>query len=333
MSDYLDIKFHIFDIVFQPYKEQSGKMGSFTILKSCIKKINDERIENRRFIIIDRYENRDKAESRKLFISKASYSHKDRMYKCKIGLLRDKMPAFLDRKNMTISSTIDLKNKELFEITNFYIDMDKSTNPTVICEYNSLGPKISDIEYYFRTISSRKFLYISKACKAKIHMRQSVEQVIDSISEVFNFRFKAKPENLPKLFRNTKDAFISNMQLLAKTVDPKSVKVDLSFRETGGKKLITGTNYKMLSTSKKILQAVLNDTKVMEDIEDFYLEYEDSNGDEHNFSLIRGKEFLETACPYKDGKKGLLDTNFLFESIKEQYISYKSKKLGSNGQD
>lgn len=330
MPDYLDIKFHIFELVFQVYKEQNGKMGSFGILKSCIKKINDEKIDNRRFIIIDRYEKRDKAESRRLFVSQASYSHSDRMYKCKMGLLRDKTPAFLDREKMTISSNIDVKNRELVETTNFYIDMEKISNPTVLCEYNSLGPKISDVEFYFRTISSRKFLHISKACKAKVHMEKSVEHVIASMEKIFKFRFKAKPENLPKLFNNTKDAFISNMQILAKTVDPKSVRVDLSFRELGGKKLITEKNHKMLSTSKKILNAVLNDTKVMEDIEDFYLEYEDSEGVESDFSLVRGKESLETSCPFKDGKKGQLDTKFLFKSIKEKYDIYKSEKMNVN---
>ena len=86
----------------------------------------------------------------------------------------------------------------------------------------------------------------------------------------------------------------------------------------------------MLSTSKKILNAVLNDTKVMEDIEDFYLEYEDVEGSESDFSLVRGKESLETACPYKEGKKGQLDTKFLFNSIKEKYDIYKSEKMNVN---
>ncbi|MCH2488579.1 MAG: hypothetical protein MK211_00390 [Flavobacteriales bacterium] len=330
MADALDIKFHIFELIFQPYKEQQGKMGSFGILKSCIRKINDERTEKKRFIIIDRYETRDKAESRKLFISSASYSHTDRMYKCKIQLLRDKVPAFLDRSNLTISSDIDLKNKDLVETTNFYIDMEKTTNPTVICEYNSVGPKISDIEYYFRTISSRKFLHISKACKAKVHMEKSVENVIESMTNIFKFRFKAKPENLPSLFTNTKDAFISQMQLLANTVDPKSIKVDLSFRDLGGKKLVSQTNYKMLSTSKKILNAVLRETKIMEDIEDFYLEYEDSDGEYNDFNLVRGKVSLEIMCPFKKNKKGQLDTKIMFDEVKGEYDAYKRDKMSFN---
>jgi hypothetical protein len=330
MTESIDVKFHIFDLIFQPYKEQDTSLGSFTIIKSCIKKINDERTENQRFIIIDRHETRDKAESRRIFISSASYSFRDKMFKCKINLFRDKVPSFLDKEKLTISSTIDLKNKELVESTNFYIDMDRQHIPTIICEYNSLGPKISDIEYYFRTISSRKFLYISKACTARIHMEKSVEQVIDSLANVFKFKFKAKPENLPSLYRNINDAFISNMQSLVNTVDPKSIKVDLSFRDQGGKKLISEKNYKMVSTSKKILNAVLRDTKVMEDIEDFYLEYEDTDGVDNNFSLIRGKVSLETNCPYKDGKKGQIDTKFLFDIIKEMYLTYKTEKMKAN---
>ncbi|MGJ8550694.1 hypothetical protein [Winogradskyella wichelsiae] len=326
MAESLGVKFHIFDLEFQAYKEQSGKLGSFTIFKSCIRKINDEKTENRRFIIIDRHESRDKAESRKLFISSAAYSHKDKMFKCKINLLRDKAPSFLDKEKLTISSTINLRNKELVETTNFYVDVDKNNFPTIICEYNNLGPKISDIEFYFRTISSRRHLFISKACKAKIHMEKSVEHVLESMQDIFRFKFKAKPENLPSLYRNIDDAFISNMQSLGNTVDPKSIRVDLSFKDQSGKNLTSSTNHKMMSTSKKILNAVLNNTKVIEEIDDFFIEYEDSDGNSNDFSLIRGKVFLECDCPLKDGKKGLLDTKFLFEDINSKYLDYKSSK-------
>lgn len=330
MKSTIDIKFNIFDLIFQPYKEQSGTLGSFNILKSCIRKVNDERTKNQRFLIIDRHETRDKAESRRLFISSAAFLPREKMFKCKINLFRDKAPSFLDKEKMTISSTIDLKNKELVETTNFYIDMDKKIHPTVICEYNSLGPKISDIEYYFRTISSRKHLIISKACTARIHMEKSVENVIESLQNVFRFKFKAKPENLPSLYRSIDDAFISNMTSLVNTVDPKSIRVDLSFRDQGGKKLVSEKNYKMISTSKKILNAVIQDVGVIENIEDFYLEYEDENGSDADFSLIRGKVMLETECPFKNGKKGQIDTKLLYNDIKEKYLIYKSEKMNVN---
>jgi hypothetical protein len=325
-----DLKFHVFNLEFQPYKEQSHQIGSFNIVKSCLRYINDERINNRRFVIIDRHEKRDKSESRKLFISVGAYSPTDKMFKCKIHLIRDKIPALMDREKMSFESVDILKNKEVVETTNFYIDMDKILNPTVICEFNNLGPKISDIEYYFRFISSRKKLHISKACKAQVHMEKSVEEVIASMKNIFKFRFRAKPENLPTLFNNIDDAFISNMQLLGRTVDPKSIRVDLSFRDQAGNKLVSETNYKMMSTTKKILNAVVDKTEVLEDIDDFYLEYEDSEGEERDFSLVRGKVGLNIKCPLKENKKGQLDTKKMFDLIKSEYLVYKAEKMGSH---
>ncbi len=327
MFKHLDVKFHVFDLAFQPYLDDSQKIGSFSILKSCIKLVNDQRVENHRFVIIDRHEKRDKADSRKLFISTAAYSREDQMFKCKMHLIRDKIPSFLDKDNLTFSSVDILKNKELVETTSFYIDMGRKVYPTIICEFNSVGPKISDIEYYFRILSSRKHLHISKACQAKVHMEQSVEKVIEAMQNVFRFKFKAKPENLPSLFQSTKDTFFSDMQLLGKNVDPKSIRVDLSFREQGGKKLVPEKNYKMLSTSKKILNAVLNDTKVIDDIEDFYLEYEDDKGIDRNYSLAKGKVTFNIKCPFKEEKKGQLDTRAMFSEVKEKYLTYKSRKL------
>lgn len=330
MSKHLDVKFHVFDLAFQPYVDDSQKIGSFSILKSCIQLVNDQRVQNQRFVIIDRHENRDKADSRKLFISTAAFSREDQMFKCRMHLIRDKIPSFLDKNNLTFSSVDILRNKELVETTSFYIDMSRRVHPTFICEFNSVGPKISDIEYYFRTLSSKKHLHISKACQAKVHMEQSVEKVIEAMQNVFRFKFKAKPENLPSLFHSTKDTFFSDMQLLGKNVDPKSIRVDLSFREQGGKKVVSEKNYKMMSTSKKILNAVLSDTRVIDDIEDFYLEYEDVQGIDRNYSLAKGKVAFNVCCPFKDGKKGQLDTKALFNEIKGKYVNYKTRKSISN---
>lgn len=325
MSKTLNVKFHIFDLEFQPYKEQSGKIGSFSILKSCIKYINDKRKDERSFVIIDRHEKRDKAESRKLFVSSMAFSFPDKMYKCKIHLIRDKSPSFMDRETLSFESVDILKNKEIVETTHFYIDTDKIAHPTIICEYNSVGPKISDIEYYFRYISSKNVIHVSKACKANIHMDKSAEQVMDSLQNIFRFRFRARPEKLPSMYRNTEDSFFSEMQALGNLVDPKTIKVDLSFRDHGGKKVIGETNYKMLTTTKRLLNAVSKDITILEDMEDFYLEYEDNDGEDRNYNFIRGKKSLSINCPLKEGKKGQADSKQMFDLANQEYRTYRYK--------
>lgn len=319
----IPVKFNIFDLEFQPYKEKSQEIGSFKIIKACIDRINKERRENKRYIIIDRHEKRDKAEPRKLFISSAAFSIPDKMFKCKIHLIRDKMPSFLNRETLSFESIDVLKDKDVVETTNFYIDMDRPNDPTIIVEYSSLGPKISDIEYYFRYISSSKMLYLSTKCKAKVHMDRDVEQVLDTLKNVFRFKFKARPENLPAMYHNTKDKFFTELQALGNLTNPKTIRVDLGFRNSFGKQVVSEDNYKMLNTTKKILNAVSGDIAILEKMDEFYLEYEDSNGDAQDYNFVRGKKTLEFNCPLKDEKKGQIDTKILFELANQHYSEYK----------
>lgn len=321
---FISVRFHVFDLEFTPYKKLENKIGSFNILKDCIQKCNDEKINNQKLIVLDRFENRSSSESRKLFLVSAAYKADKKIYKCKMGLFRDKVPSYLDLNNFKVTDFQNITNKKLIEITNFYIDFDKINNPTFICEFNNQGARISDIEYYFRSLSSSKHLYLARGCKALIHMNKSIDDLLDSVTNIFKFRIRVKPENLPSLYRNSEDAFISNLSLLGKTVDPSSIKVDLSFRDPGGKKIVSKQNYKMLSTTQKILNAAKGDITTLEDLDDFYIEYEDSSGTELSYNFIKEKVEIEFDCLTNNS---ILDKTMLYETAMAKYFrQIKEKK-------
>ena len=316
-----EIKFNVFDFAFTPY--EGKKETSKTILKQCIDLINREKRENNGGIVIDRYENRDKKSSRNLFVLTSPYLLKEKKYKCRIALIREgKIPKLLDRENYSITE-LEKLNKEIVEITNFYIDVSNEI-PVVCCEFNSNGPRVSDIEFYFRYISSNKMLRISKSCKAKMHMDTSVEDVLDSLADVLKFELKAKPSRLNFLTKEVKSAFIGNMNALANSVDPRSIRIDAFFRERGKKGGVRNT--KAVSLVKSILNAVKDDNKIAEDIEDFTLEYENKNGMEDFFSLIKGKVEFEVNCRLKPNRN--LDTKFLYNEAIKQFNPYLLEKNG-----
>lgn len=323
MKDTTLIKFHYFTLTFTPYKENEKKYTSSYILKECINRVNHERTKEQKAIVIDRHENRDEIEPRNLFVSSAAYKLEDKIYKCRIALLRDnKIPTLVNKSDYNLTPLDYLKGKAIAETTNFYIDLN-GTEPVICCEFNSLGPRISDIEYYFRHISSNKMLFISKACKASVHMEIPVESVLESIQDVYKLKIKAKPNRLSFLYQNVEDAFITNMNALAGTVNPATIKIDLSFRERGsGKELITKKNQSALSFSKKVLNAVKNDSKVIDDFEDFYLEFENEDGSDGVFNLVKGKREFQIKCPYST--PGHLDTKVLYDKAKVEFQEYLS---------
>jgi hypothetical protein len=314
------VKFHLFDFQFTPY--EGNKKSSKSILVECIQKINGEKINNQTAIVIDRHENRSKEFPRNLFVSSAAYNLKDKKYKCKIALIREgKIPTLVNKENYTIAEFKKLDKHAVAEVTNFYIDVSGDI-PVVCCEFNSNGPRINDIEYYFRQISSHKMLRISKSCKAKVHMKTPVDDVLNSLSDVLKFEIKAKPSRLNYLTNEVKGAFIGNMNALANTVEPKSIRIDAFFRERG--KVSGQRSKKAISFVKKILTAVQKDNKIAEDIDDFTLEFERKDGTEDVFSLLKGKVEIETDCSFKT--TGNLDTKELYEKVLKEFNNYLLEK-------
>ncbi|MEZ7504605.1 hypothetical protein [Flavobacterium sp. Arc2] len=313
------IKFHLFDLTFTPYNGTAK--SSKSIIVECLQRINDERTQNGQAIVLDRHEDRKDELPRNLFVASAAYSHNEKIYKCRIALIRaGKIPTLVNKSNYSIAEFNKLDSHDIAEITNFYINVNGKF-PVVCCEFNSNGPRVNDIEYYFRQISSHKMLRISKSCKASIHMKMPINDVLDSISDVLKFEIKAKPSRLNYLTDEVKGAFIGNMNMLANTIEPRSIKIDAFFRDRGkNSKEVSKKNLKALAFVKNVLSAIQKDNKIAEEIDDFTLEFEREDGTEDVFNLLKGKVEIEAECSLKTS--GNLDTKELFEKVSLQFNDY-----------
>ncbi|MCE7057964.1 hypothetical protein LZF95_24985 [Algoriphagus sp. AGSA1] len=326
MIDKTVIKFHLFDLVFTPYN--GNTKSSKSILVDCIQRINDERTQNGQAIVLDRHEGRKDELPRNLFVASAAYSHFEKKYKCRIALIRaGKIPTLVNKTNYSIAEFDKLDSHDIAEITNFYIDVNGKV-PVVCCEFNSNGPRINDIEYYFRQISSHKMLRISKSCRAMIHMKMPINDVLDSISDVLKFEIKARPNRLNYLTAEVQGAFIGSMNMLANTIQPRSLRIDAFFRDRGkkSKELHGKRNNKALVFVKKVLSAIQKDNKIADDIDDFMLEFERKDGTEDVFNLLKGKVEIEAECSFKTA--GNLNTKELFEKVSKEFGNYLEKYNG-----
>lgn len=317
------IKFNFFDFQFSPLAKYEGKKSSHHILKECIQRINDERTKKQSAIVIDRHEGRSEEEPRSLFITSIAYITKKNRYKGKIHLLRDnKIPTLVDRTNFTLTPLELLKDSAIAETTNFLIDMNGDL-PVVCCEFNNFGPRVLDIEYYFRYISSHRMLHISRACKALVHMKKPIDEVLDSMTDVLQFRIKARPQRLNYLCKEIGGAFVTNMNALAGTVKPKSLKIDAFFRDRGADN--SSKNTLALAVAKRILNAIKNDNKVTEDIDDFFLSFEKEDGSDDTFNLIRGKQEIGFECPNKSN--GNVNTKVMYEKLHDEFSLYLQQRF------
>ena len=318
---YGEVKFNFFDFWFKPYTDKSKPQSSKQIIKDCIDEINRIKLDEGNAIVIDRHEGRMKDESRALFVSSAAYNHTEKKYKCRIALIRDdKNPIFVNKEDFSITSLETLKNHVMAETTNFYIDM-STDMPVVCCEFSNVGPRILDIEYYFRQIAFKQ-LTIATGCRAKVHMKMPVNEVLDSLTNVLKFEIKARPNRLAYLNKEVNDAFVANMSALANTVDPSYMRVEANFRKRGNTQ--QKKNNKAISFIKRALKAIKADNNIVEDFDDFTLEFERADESEGEFNLIHGKQQIDINCPYKT--QGNYDTIVMYELVKDKFDNYLSQR-------
>lgn len=316
----IETTFHIFDLMFAPYKGEETTLDSERILREVMQNINDNITKSHRAILIDRNQGKKDSLSRNLFIRSAAYSYTDKKWKCKISLLReDKLPDIVNKQDFT---PMDLLGDHVIaETTNFCIDLSRG-HPIVCFEFNSHGPRIADLEFYLRHISNKR-LQISKKCQVSLHFKLPINEVLGSITEVLKFDIKVRPNMLKYIYPDVSDAFVTNMTGLSGTLDPNYIRVESFFRESGQKNKDGKKNNKPVSVVKRFLTAIAKDEKMIENFEDFSIEFEDSAGDEHVFNLLKGKEEIVILT---EGIKGRANSKELYQKLVVQFDEYLVRK-------
>lgn len=277
-------RFHFFSIRFVPYNENEN-MTSTEILNKVITFISDQKVKHKGFII-DKHKNRTDAERRELFMNYGVFVIKDKRIKCSIALLRNGKQPMLKPADTFDLVPLDKASGSIAEQTHFYIDY--SRTPAIICvEYNHNGPRFSDIEYYLRVIAHEQ-LKLSKALNTSTLMEDNVEETLAKMRNVLKFEIKMQAEKITQMDNDVK-GYITAISSLGQKYKPKFVKVEALFQVPGMKIKSQDINKEANNMFVDFLNKFKGRPFHKDCFEHFEVHYEDKDGEEVIFNLIKGK--------------------------------------------
>lgn len=183
--------FNYATIKVEPYKGSDA--SSEQLLKGMINKLNDSTFPNSKRVI-NRFAGRTGLGKRDLVLISSPFAKGGVRTFGKIALIKNKAPLLLH--GTSVIEEIDKpENRQFIEVTNYVIDF-TGMEPVVMIEYNHEGPRLSDLEYYFRQIL--KDFRIGKAIKTVLHLNIAISDLSSKMDNVFSIDVKVKAHELAK---------------------------------------------------------------------------------------------------------------------------------------
>jgi hypothetical protein len=282
----IPIKFHFYRLKFTPYTNAKNE-NSHTILHQVITFLSQEQ-QAGRGILIDKHEDRGKESARPLFVTQAVFMFKEKRIRLSMALLRTGRIPMLKPTDKFLLVPFDTSNGEIAEQTHFFIDY--NTDSIVLCvEFNSNGPRLSDIEYYFRVVARDK-LKLARATEIELYMDTSIDKTLADLKNVLNIDVKVQPQKLSQLDPVLVGQYFTGISNLGQHVRPKYVKLEVMFQTPGRQYVSSQLNKEGNSMFTRILNAFKTKPTNMDAFEHFVVRYEDKDGKEEVFNLLKGKK-------------------------------------------
>ncbi|MDG1824524.1 MAG: hypothetical protein P8H45_06505 [Flavobacteriaceae bacterium] len=280
------IRFHFYSLKFTPYKDKEREYSSNTILKDIITYITVQKRDGKGHLI-DRHHNRPQGERRELFMTSAIFMHRERRIRCSMALLRaGKKPKIkpVDKFKLIPISTLGTPAEE----THFFIDF--SRDHAVIClEYNYHGPRISDIEYYLRNVA-RDTLKLSKTTDVNLYMDTSIDDTLADFKNVLNMDIKINPSSFTQMDNRLVGSYFTHLNNIGNFLKPKFLKLEAMFQTPGRSIESSEINKEANNMFTDLLQTFRGRPFNIDCFDSFVVKYEDKEGQEEVFNLLKGKK-------------------------------------------
>lgn len=279
------ITFNFYSLRFTPYKD--SKETSDTILNKVITYLTIEFTKGRGHLI-DRHQGRDQEEPRELFMTSAIFMPKERRIRCSLALLRSGRIPMLKPADKFELVPLDKANGSIAEQTHFFIDYSKSY--AVICaEFNYHGPRISDIEYYLRNVASNT-LKLSKATEVTVFMDTSIDKTLADLKNVLNMDIKIQPQKISQLDTDLVGQYFTGINTLGQRLRPKFIKLEAMFQTPGKGVKSSELNKEANNMVSTLLRKFKTRPFNIDCFDNFVVKYEDKDGQEEVFNLLKGKK-------------------------------------------
>jgi len=305
---YTVFEFNYASISLIPYSGQNGT--STQLLKNIIKKLNEEDFPKEKKVI-DRFENRKNSIYRKLVIISNQFGDKGKRCFGKIALIKNKAPLLWGGKDI-IEEIEKESNKEFIEITNYTIHFNETADPVIMFEFNSEGPRLSDIEFYLRKIAAE--FKLARRIQSIIHLNTDYEQLGNEMQNVFALTVKVNSTNTNKF------NWFSALKYINDDSGFKDVRLEFFFkrkREANGnyERNIRGTDF-----ARNILTWLRKDRKNIKYLDDLKMSYQLIDDDEIiDLDFLKNKVVSTVRIPLIDKK---IYTPSDFKKIVGQEFNY-----------
>lgn len=289
---YLEFEFNFASFSLKPYSGNHGT--SSQILKQVILKLNESDFPSEKRII-DKHKNRKNTVSRKLVMISNSFSD-SKGQRCfgKIALIKNKAPLLWGGKDI-VEEIEKAQNKQFIDITNYTIHFSQTADPIIMFEFNSDGPRLSDIEYYIRQIA--KEFNIGKNINTSLHLNITYEELDKQISNIFAVTVKVVTGH------NNKVNWFKQLQKINEQTGYKDVRLEFSYNRIKDKVGAYKKNIIGLDFARGIIEWLKRDKNNIEYIEDLKMSYETNDNQniiDLDFKKNKVVSFLEV--PLHDNK-------------------------------
>jgi hypothetical protein len=312
------VKFNFFTMRFTALKEQSH-LSSNDIILRIVDAIRAQRLENN-IIIFDRFKNRKNEPARQLYIDYTAHAAEKRL-KFSMALIRSGKQPLLKPTGQIDLVPFDKDIGEFTEVTHFFIDM-KRPEAVVCVEFNDNGPRMTDIEYYFRAMST-EYLNLSRALTTNMMIESNIEETIESLDGVFDFDLKVEGKKFSEMDNDAK-GFLTEWGTLLTKLQPEFIRIEAFFQRKG-KKANKPSNHPVMLDGLKHLLSKLKRPNNSDAFDRFVVNYQDKDGNPKKFDLLSTKsEITMEIDPNKTIK-----TTAIYELIKKDFDSFLSNRYSN----
>lgn len=293
------LKFHFYSLRFTPYSHLTDNHTSTSIVKDVINYLMQELRKGQGYLI-DKNRNRKNEGTRELFMTSAVFMHKERRIRCSLALLRSgRVPKIkpVDQFKLVPIKTLG----SIAEETHFFIDFSRDYG--VICtEFNYYGPRLSDIEYYLRNVARDK-LKLSKSTEVNLYMSNTLDKTLANLKNVLNMQVKIQPSKIAQMDNDIKGQYFTGINTIGNRLKPNFIKVETLFQTPGNTVESKELNKEANGMVKTLIEKFKARPFNMDCFEDFVVRYEDKEGNEEVFNLLKGKKELEHEVEMKEMKR------------------------------
>ena len=281
-----EYKYQLFKLKFTPII--GVNKTSKDIAVDVITYLTNKLLKDRQGHLIDRHEDQ-KNKRRELFMNRAVFIPKDRRIRCSLALLRSgKVPLIKPNETFRLVPISETLNGSIAEETHFFIDYSKGS-VIICCEYNHHGPRMSDVQYYFRNIA-HKVLREAKATEVTAFMERPIDETLEKLKNVLNIKIKIDPKDFDRLSPDIQNKYFSGMKTMGRVLNPKFIRLEAYFQSPGGGAKSEVLNVSANMMMRDLLRRMKGNQIDLDAFTHFEFDYEDKEGNEDVFNLLSGKK-------------------------------------------